>query len=245
MKTTLNSIKPIFVCLVLVGGMAACQLRNVSPTVSVNPTETHLFTETPILAPTPSAEEIRTAIINALLTLYTKPNRIEVSTVLGDGKAQNNVIEFIPPDRKHVTGDGAEYIVIGEKVYAKTGGNAKWEETQIPASSFLGDKVISAKTLGETIDELNPVRRAQLDGKSVIVYSYSSTTTTGDIELHNQTELWVGETDGLPYKMIIDGENLSVSTDPKTGESKFEAVKALTTTLIVFNSSISIELPNQ
>jgi hypothetical protein len=245
MKTALKIIKKLFVWIIMAGLMAACQSRNATPTISVNPTNILLITETPVITPTPNAEGILNAIVNALLTLYTKPNRMQVSTVIGDGQAQNNVIEFIPPDRKHIIGDGAEYIVIGEKVYAKTGGNAKWEETQIPASSFLGDKVVTAKTISDSISDIKPTRRDQLDGKSVIVYSYSSTTTSGGIELHSQTELWVGDMDGLPYKMISDGQNLSVSTDPKTGESKYQAVKALTTTLMLFDVNISIEPPNQ
>jgi hypothetical protein len=43
--------------------------------------------------------------------------------------------------------------------------------------------------------------------------------------------------------MIIDGEILSASVDPETGESKMQAVPALTTTLIEFDLTLSIDAP--
>ena len=79
--------------------------------------------------------------------------------------------------------------------------------------------------------------------RPVKLYRYRSTTKSGDLELHGQTVLWVGQVDGLPYKMVVDGETLAVSNDPATGESKTQAVNAQTTTLIVFDPSLRIESP--
>jgi hypothetical protein len=246
-----------FICFILVGLMVACQSPNAnSLTTSVistlkstntpEPTYTPVSTATPTLEPTPDMEEIRAAIVKALFALYGRPNRMEVTTVLSEGRTSTNVIEFIPPDRKRIVSDEVEYVVVGGKVYAKTKSSGKWEETQIAASSFLGDGKVTEDGISGTINDEQFLRKDTLDGKSVIVYSYSSTTKSAEnIELNSQTELWVGLSDGLPYKMITDGETLSVSTDPETGKSKMEAVKALTTVLVAFDLPIIIEPPIQ
>ncbi|OQY89799.1 MAG: hypothetical protein B6D39_09155, partial [Anaerolineae bacterium UTCFX2] len=164
-------------------------------------------------------------------------------TVLGDGQTKTNVIEFVPPDRKHIISpdENVEYIVIGEKVYANSSG--EWEETQIPASAFLGDGLADAQAIGETISLGEFIRQDQFEGADVLIYSYASRTRSGDTELHSQTELWVSVEEGLPMKMVVDGEILSASTDPATGESKLQPVNALTTTIIIFDPTIRIEPP--
>jgi hypothetical protein len=82
-----------------------------------------------------------------------------------------------------------------------------------------------------------------LDGKAMGVFSYATTTQPSGVTLHSQVELWVGQVDGLPYKMIVDGETLKISMDPATGENKASAEKSLSTSLIVFDPSIKIEAP--
>ncbi len=193
--------------------------------------------------PTPNAAQARTAIINALLALNTRPNRMESVTVLADGKTSSNVIEFIPPERKHIVSaqEGVEYIVAGGKVYMKTGADP-WAETQIPPATFLGDGAVSAQSLGATVSAEQWLRSAELAGKPVQVYRYQSTTTTSGVELHSQTELWVGA-DGLPYQMIIDGDILSASSDPSSGENRLAAAAAHTTSTITFDDSLQIEAP--
>lgn len=239
MKSPTAFVLFIFALFAIAGLATACQPQDTPPIASETPVQ-----ETPTRLPidaTPSADEARDVIANALLALYTRPNRMDVTTVLGSGETRTNSIEFIPPDRKRIVDplENVEYVVIGEKVYAKTSG--VWAETQIPASTFMG-KEVDLEIIKETIADAQWVRQDVLDGTPVFIYRYNSTTKPSDIELHSQTELWVGEADGLPYQMIVDGEILAASTDPGTGESKLQAVKALTTTLISF-ANIEIEAP--
>lgn len=218
---------------------------SIPPTLAPTPTPLPTETPAPAQAPTSSADEIHTLIVNALLSLYTQPNRMEVTTVLDDGPARTSTIEFVPPDRKYLVDldQGVEYIVIGETVYAKTAASDPWEETQIPASTFLGEGAITAEAIGDTISDARVVRSDTLEGRAVIVYGYHSTTQAGGIDLQSQAELWVGEQDGLPYKMISDGEIYTALTDPATGENKIAAVQALVTTLITFDPALAIEPP--
>ena len=132
-----------------------------------------------------------------------------------------------------------EYIVVGEMVYVKIVG--MWAITQLPASTFLGE-VVTEATLTSSISEPQFLRLDELDGQAMIVYGYHSTTMSGGIELHSQVELWVSLADGLAYQMITDGETLSISTDA-SGQSVSLAVPALSTTLIEYDSDISIEPP--
>lgn len=251
MKDKFGYTIPVILCLLVSGLMAACQSRDNNPTSTVDNSPQGLVEATkaptqpaiPTVTSTPNADEIRMAIVNALLALYTRQNRMDVTTMLDDGKTSTSTIEFVPPDRKRIVSleGNMEYIVIGEKVYANSSG--EWQETQIPASTFLGDGAVTAQTIGEIIGQGQFLRQDQFEGADVLIYSYASTTRSGDIKLHSQTELWVSVEDGLPMKMIVDGEILSASTDPATGESKLQPVNALTTTIIVFDPTIRIEPP--
>lgn len=187
----------------------------------------------------------KTAVTNALLALTSHTYSMDVSTVLTDGGTRRNIMEFIPPDRKRIIdmSSGLEYIVVGQTVYSKVNATAPWQISQLPVSTFMGEGSTTAESIAATLNDLRVVRADMLDGKSVILYGYNSTTSSNGVELHSQTELWVGDADGLPYKMVINGEILGSSTDPTTGETKVSALPATTTTLITFDPPISIEAP--
>ncbi len=236
-----NLLLVFFLGLGVTSLLSACQ----SQTATLPPnTPASALTSLPtaVLEPTLSAGDIRKAIITALLTLNTKSNRMNVTTVLEGGETHKTEIEFVPPDSKRIVADGTEIIVAGGKVYIKPAGAAQWEASQTPAATYLGETV-TEQTLGATLGNVEYVRSESLAGQSMKLYRYSSTTKSGDIELHGQTDLWVGAGDGLPYKMVVDGETLAVSNDSKTGESKAQAVKAQTTTVIVFEPALAIEAP--
>lgn len=213
------------------------------PTATPQPTSTptEAPTATPTETPLPSPDQARAAIIQALLALNSLPNRMTVTTTVEGSQPSTNVIEFVPPDRKRIisTEVGMEYIIVGEMVYVKIVGT--WATTQLPAATFLGE-VATEATLTASISDPQFLRLDELDGQSMIVYGYYSTTLSGGIELHSQVELWVSLADGLAYKMIMDGETLSVATDA-SGQSVSLAVPALSTTLIEYDSAISIEPP--
>ena len=194
----------------------------------------------------PEMDEVQATILNALMALNEKPNRMDVSTLLTDGgETRSNVIEFVPPDRKRIVSEeeGVEYIIVDGVVYAKTEDSGGWMKTQIAASTFIQETDVTEESVAETISEARFLRTDTLDGMPVYVYSYNSSAGTADIEIENLIELWVGAQDGLPYKMYMDGEILSAWTNPSTGKSELLAVRAQTTTLIEFDDSLTIEPP--
>lgn len=191
----------------------------------------------------PSAEDARRVIIHALLLLNTSPNRMSNTTVAADGSTHQNVIEFIPPDRKYIAGEGMDTLVVGSRVYLRTSKDEPWQETAIPGIAYLGIPPTTEEAVSAYVEGGEFVRYDTLNGKPVGVYRYATTSKSSDITLHSQVELWVGPADGLPYQMITDGETLKMAVDPATGENKASAEKALTTSLIVFDKTITIEAP--
>ena len=179
------------------------------------------------------------------MALTSTQNSMDNLTEIEGGKINHSVIEFIPPDKKHIVSveDEVEYIIIAEKVYMKTKSSDGWEQAQIPAAAFMGQGEATEQTIGEMLRQIEFVRNDQLDGMPMLVVKYIEVTKTRDGELESQVELWIGEEDGLPYKMIKDGKIYSVVNDPQTGESKQEYVNAITTTIFGFDPNFQIEAP--
>jgi hypothetical protein len=187
----------------------------------------------------------REEVIDALLTLSTSTYRMDVTTMLVDGTTQKSIMEFIPPDAKHITDEstGMEYIVVDQVVYVKTDAEAGWVRTQVPAEIYLGDTEQTAESISEGINEVERLGADTLDGKPMTVYQYNSITETSGVRLQNQTEMWVGDEDGRLYKMFINGEVLATSQDQASGEFTYAAQPAQTTTLITYDPEISITAP--
>jgi hypothetical protein len=248
MKSSLHRIMLLFLSFLLAGSaLAACSSPNNQPQVQETrvPTQISLPTTSPASEAKPGSEDSKNAVIQALLLIATRANRMDVTTVLADGSSQVSSIEFVPPDRKRIldVNSGMEYLIIADKVYSRSGPMAEWSETPIPASTFMGDNPPSVQTIGQGLSDETMVGEDTLDGKQVTLYRFNQATTTNGVDLHNQTELWVGVDDGLPYKMVIDGEVLSASVDPITGESLPSAAQAQTTTMISFDPTLTIEAP--
>lgn len=263
MNRKLNRILVEFVCLAIFGLMISCQSQNINP-----PTETAIpvqkFTSTPEPSPsplptqpplpsaastltsTPGVDEILTSVVNALWVRNTKAHRMNCTSVFEDGNTQKYMNEFVPPDRKYVIyyDQDVEYIVVGDKVYINEGGS-EWEATQLPAANFMRNIEETTQEISESLHDVQRVREDMLGGKGIVVYKFNSVSTYNNIELSSQTELWVGEADGLPYKMLIDGEIAASRNNPDTGESEAYAARSLTTCLLEFDSTISIEPPVQ
>jgi hypothetical protein len=242
-----KTMKPRFVPFIIAFGLlillAACQSQTVAPAVS-QPTNAAAATQpaAPTSQSTPSSEEGRALAAHAMYALSTRPNRMDVTTTSG-GNTSSNAIEFIPPDRKHIIGDPVEFIIIGDKAYDTIAGKGKWSVSQYPASTFMGNPNATESSFAADINNASFLRTDELNGKPVIVISFDGIDHFNGLDMPRKTELWIGKADGLPYKMIIDGEIAAVSADPATGKSTLEAVKSFSTTLISFDAAIQIEAP--
>jgi hypothetical protein len=206
------------------------------PTASTAPTATK-----PAATPTQAAAELAAgnipdAIINAQkAVLKQKGVRMRTTITLAGGEATVNIIEFMLPDRVHVTGATNEIIAIrGVGLWMKqTGG--QWQK--LPANDTLLDSMMSAmdaKNLEDTlkdlsIDKFKSLGTELLDGKPMRVYQYTTTMKIGDLSSEGTTKLWIGVADGLPYK--------------SEGDSTTAGTKSTVTTAYEYGSDIKIEAP--
>lgn len=258
MRNLSHTSKTLFiVCLIIIGLFSACQSQptpaagsGVQPAAtgatgsSTLPATSQPPTATlpPTQLPTPSADEASPTIAKALFFLYTETHRLRTTSQTPQGE-QQMIIEFIPPDRKHLSGSGNEYIVVGEIVYERAEDGGEWQVSQIPSETFLGDMDTTIEELAATIEAPRFLRQETLDGKVMLVFTYGNTTTLSGIELHTETEIWISAADGRPYQMFVDGDTLGVSTDPSTGASSVVAAPTSSTILIEFDSTIRVEQP--
>ena len=245
MKHSVQRSMLVLFTLALLALAAACQSPTAAPPTAVpEPTPTAAPTTAPTLTPEPSpdAGQVRDAVVSALLSMNTRPNRVDSLTVLEDGSAHTTVIVFVPPDGKWILAEGGEIMIVGGRVYQKMDGDSEWQESAEPAAMYLGEPV-TEETIRATLGEVAYLGRDLLDGRPLHLYRYTSTTRVGEIELHGETQLWVGQADGLPYKMVTDGETLAVSTDPATGESQAQAVQVQTTAVVEFDPTLQVVAP--
>lgn len=256
-----SGIHALLLCILLLAVLVACNQTSAESTNPPVPDPTLAATEpeippaapsdTPITASpvepgNQSPEEIQAVLVKALMALNGRPNRMDVSTLLVDeGETRTNVIEFVPPDRKRIVSEeeGIEYIIVNNVVYARTETSGAWQQTSLPASTFMQENEVTEASVAETISDAKFLRSDTLDGKPVYVYSYHSSAGTSEVEIVNEIEIWIGALDGLPYKMFMDGQILSARTNPSTGKSELEAVPAQTTTQIEFDDNLTIEAP--
>jgi len=235
------SIPPVIILSIIL--LTACQPQVKTVEATPVPTITPAPTITPGPSPTPNAEQSHKAIVDGLLAISLKASHMEVTTVGEDGTTSNVVVDFLPPDRKHISGGGAEFIVAGGKVYMKTG-SKDWFEAPMAVTNFIPDPPPTAAGIDGTVSDGHVLRSDTLNGKDILIYGFTSTNIMNGQTLVSKAELWVSLEDGLPVKYITDGDTPSVSTD-SNGASKPIISKVLNTTLIDFNAQIKIEAPLQ
>jgi hypothetical protein len=125
MKTIIQTT--LVVCILLIAlistscgtqGMASTPTTQPKIFESITPTQTVLPTITQTFQSTSGGDDVKNAVIQALLALTTQANRMDVTTVLKDGTSQVSSIEFVPPDRKHILDvtSGIEYLIVNDKV---------------------------------------------------------------------------------------------------------------------------------
>jgi hypothetical protein len=173
------------------------------------PTPTPSTTPSPTPSPAPSDEKARLAIANAYSLTRDRPLRARSFTEYRDGETATCTRDIDPLNRRyHLKCETYEVIAIitdqKQTIYLKTAQG--WEGVERTGSaSFLVEETDESIT---EIEEAQIVRNDVLDGISVIVYRYSksivSETGNAKREYNADVELWVGDADGLIYKMIID-----------------------------------------
>jgi hypothetical protein len=138
-------------------------------------------------------------------------------------------LEYVAPDRYHLTTSSIELISIGSKSYINQ--NGKWVEMPLNVTSLIGSLMNSAlpQEVENNITNAKLIGPDILNGKPMLVYQFNYTFTQDNINITTTTKLWVGVSDGLPYQEVIQG-NLN-------------GIESTTTNLVEYDPSIQIQDP--
>jgi len=159
------------------------------------------------------------------------------------GISSSTVLEFVAPDRFHVSreaetlGRGAmkpETIVIGKDTWIKMGG-APWQRS--PAN--LGDLITQLRN-PKVVEELAQATGVEfigpdvLDGSPTMLYQYTLSGSGGK-GFKNTVKTWVGVADGLSRRTEGDADIVNI-----TGK---EVHTKSTTTYSAYGAEIMVEPP--
>jgi len=161
------------------------------------------------------------------------------STIVSSTGTLTTTTEAVTPDRVHVTlGSASEVIAIrGVGAWMKRAGT--W--TAVPAGladtylSVLDPKSIEDLGLTIVFDQVKLIGPDIINGKPMLVYQYATLVkgvTSDGRDLKGTAKLWVGVTDGLPYRAESEQDSAL-----KAGE------KTRTTQVWDYDPNIKIEKP--
>ena len=202
-----------------------------NPTGSASTPATSAATVPPASTPTVSQSDMRAAVIAALHSVAQRAHRSESEIAFTDGKTITTTVEFVPPDKKRFVSPDNDTIVVDNKVYNRSKGEADWTLLQADAAQF------SYPSFNEDLGDIQFLGPENLDGKPVLVYKTSlSNKDTGTTTIFTY---WISPADGLLYRLVNDGEVSTV--DSSTGKMKL--VPAITTSIFKYDPNIQIAAP--
>jgi outer membrane lipoprotein-sorting protein len=145
------------------------------------------------------------------------------------GSGNTRTVEFVAPDRFHMTSDKNEVIIVGPATYMKTP-KGTWQKIPMDVNAM-----IQSFRDPQIIDEVRKSTNATfvgpdtLDGSPMLVYQYTMSNAFGTNST-STTKSWISASDGLPRRLEIDGE--------------INAIKArAVNTYYDYNAEIKIEPP--
>ena len=193
--------------------------------------------------PAQASDDPREALkkaFTAQLAARSFRTRLEYSV---GGVGTHNDLEFVAPDRYHVTvvgpaTMGQEMIIIGKDKFARISGRP-WQKTDMNVAAGT-----MATTLGDLADQFHNEDVSQkmtkyddvefsgsevLDGQPVVVYQFNLKGTKGPIP----GKIWISTADNLPRKIVHEASS-QTNSDRKM---------KLTTNYFDYNANINIAPP--
>lgn len=190
--------------------------------------------ENKIDASSMNTDEMKELILNANRAFFEQTNSYWSITTLDNGDTHDTLYEFVPPDKVHVRGGTMEWLVIGETVYAQS--DAGWQQMEMDPTSFYNPDGV--KQLEKSIGNIVYLGADTLDGQEMSIIQYTSAMIQNNLPLNSTNKVWIGQADGLIYKMESDGQIAAVAD---TGG--LTAVHASTIITFSYDPSLTIEAP--
>ena len=139
------------------------------------------------------------------------------------------VVEYVAPDRLHMTNPTSELIAVGSETYTRQSGGP-WQKAPMNANEmaakFRDPKLIDELEKNYNVALIGP---DTLDGLPMMVYEYSPKSPSPQTPA-GKTKVWIGADDSLPRKIEV--------------ETEVGGQKSMTKILYSdYNADIKIELP--
>lgn len=141
-----------------------------------------------------------TASIKAQFDAKSYRARMESLT---EGNNFTTTVEYVAPDRFHMTAPMNETIIVGSDTYIKPP-NSKWQKIPINANqmiaSFRDPKLVEELRNNTTVKFLGT---DSLDGLPVKIYEYTVKNAFGT-NMESTSKAWIAASDNLPRKMEVE-----------------------------------------
>ena len=158
--------------------------------------------------------------------IATKSYRVRI-TSSNPNIPGETLVEFVAPDRLHISSQIGETIAVGSDSYTRRG-QGPWQKDPIDASQivakFRDPNRVDDMAKNYDVKLIGP---NTLDGVPVVVYEYT-TKNPSAVTPAEKTKIWIGADDSLPRKM---------ETESLTDKS------VLTRIFSDYNADIKINLP--
>jgi outer membrane lipoprotein-sorting protein len=122
---------------------------------------------------------------------------------LSDGKSFMTTVEYVAPDRFHMTGPMNETIIVGSDAYIKLP-TGQWQKVPIDAnqmiSSFRDPKMVEELRNSTDVKFLGT---DSIDGMPAKVYQYTRKNVSG-ANMTTTSKVWIAVSDNLPRKMEVE-----------------------------------------
>jgi outer membrane lipoprotein-sorting protein len=144
----------------------------------------------------------RQAVLAAIRAVATAgPYRIQSTTTSGNQTIQMTG-EVVLPDRFHLTTNGQELLIIGDKTYMKE--NDRWVDFPIDIASLVSGMMSPLPAQAEEgITGVQELGAPTVNGAAARVYQYHQVIHSGKTTAAGTVNLWVGQQSGLPLQQEI------------------------------------------
>jgi hypothetical protein len=202
---------------------------------ATSPNSGHATTSAGVISASDKPLDVMTRATRAQLD--AKSYRANITNSLTSGATNTIVIEFVAPDRYHMSthtqmngrDTTLEYVIVGKDTFMRMNGG-EWRRFPVDMS-----QMISAIRDPKMLDELAKASDVKfvgpdtLDGSPMLVYEYTLDNAFGS-KVKSHAKTWVAVADGLPRRSESEGEFGGVKTKTEM-------------TVSDYNSDIKIEPP--
>ncbi|MGA9772527.1 MAG: hypothetical protein WBV94_26070 [Blastocatellia bacterium] len=189
-----SRLKPLLLCALVFA--AACGLHSTDGGHSGN------SNTSPAAATNANPVDVMTASIKAQFD--AKSYRAHMQSNM-DGKEFTTIIEYVAPDRFHMTAPMNETIIVGPNTYVKLP-TGSWQKVPLNAnqmiSSFRDPKMIEELRNSTDVKFLGT---DTIDGTPVKIYQYTVKNAFGT-NMTSTSKAWISASDNLPRRMEVEAD---------------------------------------